>query len=72
MMWSTNFLLASLIWGSIGMGYCVYGRKRGETLPLIGGLVMVGFSYFVASALLMSLLSLSLIGGITWLGRRGF
>lgn len=71
-LFNTNFLLASLLWGSVGTGYCIYGRKRGETIPLAGGLALIGLSYFVPSALLMSLLSIALIAGMTWLLRSGY
>ena len=46
-LFDTNFLLASLLWGSVGAGYCLYGKKRGETIPLGGGLALIGLSYFV-------------------------
>lgn len=70
-MFNTDFLLASLLWGSVGMGFCVYGKKRGETIPLAGGLALIAVSYFAGSALLMSLLSAALIGGMVWLIRAG-
>ena len=71
-LFNTNFLLASLLWGSIGSGYCLYGKKRGEAIPLVGGLALIGLSCFVTSALLMSLLSIALIAGMTWLLRSGY
>lgn len=57
----TNFLFASLIWGSVGLGYFIYGRKQQEVVPMIGGLSMICVSYVVGSTLLMSLLSLGLM-----------
>ena len=66
-----KFLFASLIWGSIGVGYFIYGKRQQEMIPLIGGLLMVAVSYLVSSALLMSLISLALIAGVHLLLRRG-
>jgi len=68
----TDFLLSSLVWGSIGVGCIVYGKKQTEAVPLIGGLAMVAVSYLVPSALWMSLVSLLLIGGMVAAKRQGF
>ena len=68
----TNFLFANLIWGSVGLGYCIYGRRQREIVPLIGGVAMVAVSYFVGSALLMSLLCIALVGGVYVLVKRGY
>ena len=70
-LFNTQFLFASLFWGSVGMGYLIYGKKQGEWVPAFGGLAMIAISYFVGSALLMSLLGLALIVGVYWLVRRG-
>ena len=67
-----NFLLASLVWGTVGTGYVVYGKKQGASVPLAGGLALIGCSYFIPSALLLSLVSVSLIVLMHWLMRRGF
>ena len=71
-MFDTNFLLASLLWGSIGTGYFIYGKKQGAAIPLIGGLALVGISYFIGSALALSLVSIALILAMHWLMRRGY
>jgi hypothetical protein len=71
-MFSLGFQFASLIWGSIGSGYCIYGKKRGETVPFVGGMVLVGLSFFVVSAFLMSILSIALIAAMYWLMRLGY
>ena len=70
-LFDANFLFASLIWGSVGVGYFIYGKKQQEPVPLVGGLVMIGISYFVASALLMSLISLAIMAAVFFLMRRG-
>ncbi len=66
-----NFLLASLVWGTVGMGYLVYGKKQGASVALAGGLALIGCSYFIPSALLLSLVSVSLIVLMHLLMRRG-
>jgi hypothetical protein len=68
----SSFLFASLLWGSIGVGYWIYGKKQREMMPMIGGAVMVGVSYLVSSWLLMSLLCLALMVTVHLLVKRGY
>jgi len=49
-----NTLWASVVWGAIGSGFAIYGKKQGKPVPMIGGLVMIGSTYFCESALTMS------------------
>lgn len=71
-MFNTNFLFASLIWGSVGVGYFIYGKRQHSWAPMVGGIVMVAISYLVGSALLMSLLCLALMAGVYLLLKQGF
>lgn len=66
---NANTLFASLIWGSIGMGFAIYGKKQKATVPLIGGVLLMAISYFISSALDMSLVGIVLLAGTLWLGR---
>lgn len=66
----SNTLIASLVWGSIGAGFVVYGKKQSEPVTLFGGLALVGVSYFAGTALMMSLISVTLIAAIFWLRRQ--
>lgn len=68
----TSFLFASLVWGSIGVGYWIYGKKQREMMPMIGGAAMVGVSYLVSSWLLMSLICLALMFAVYLLVKRGY
>ena len=47
-------LWASLVWGAIGSGFAIYGKRQERMIPMIGGLVMIGASYVCETALLMS------------------
>ena len=68
----TSFLFASLVWGSIGVGYWIYGKKQREMMPMIGGAAMVAMSYLVSSWLLMSLLCVALMIAVYLLVKRGY
>ena len=71
-MFNANFLFASLIWGSVGMGYFIYGKKQSSWAPMIGGVLMIAASYFIGSALLMSLVCISLMAAIYFLLKQGY
>ena len=70
MMFSSSTLFASLIWGSIGLGFMVYGKRQRAIVPLVGGILLMIISYLIGSALLMSLVGAALAAGIVWVGRR--
>ena len=71
-LFDTSFLFASLLWGSVGMGYFIYGKKQSATMPMIGGVVICAVSYVVSSWFLMTLLSIGIIVAIHWLIKRGY
>jgi hypothetical protein len=47
-------LLWGLLFGSIGLGYFIYGKKQRAVVPLICGLALMVFPYFVSNALLLA------------------
>ena len=71
-LFDAKFLFASLLWGSIGIGYFIYGKKQREIVPMGGGLAMIAVSYLVSSALLMSLISIALMVAVYLLVKRGW
>lgn len=71
-MFSANFLFASLIWGSIGFGYFIFGKRQGAWVPMVGGVVMIAASYFISSALLMSVICMALIVAVYVLVKQGY
>jgi hypothetical protein len=69
---SPSFLFASLIWGSIGVGYFIYGKKQQSLPAMIGGILMIAAAYFVSSALGMSLICVLVIVAVYMLLKRGY
>ena len=67
-----TFLFASLVWGSVGVGYFIYGKKQESLVPAIGGILMVVTAYFVSSAMLMSVVCVVIILAVHLLLRRGW
>jgi hypothetical protein len=42
-----------LFFGSIGLGFFIYGRKQRAVVPLLCGLTLMVFPYFVSNVLLL-------------------
>jgi hypothetical protein len=53
-------LIFSILFGSIGMGYFVYGKKQQAAIPLIAGIVLCIFPYFVSNVYIMVLVGIVL------------
>jgi len=71
-MLDASFLFASLIWGTVGFGYFIYGKKQRQWPPMAGGAVMIVASYFCGSALVMSVVCIGIGAGVYWLLREGY
>ncbi len=68
---NAHYLVASLIWGSVGLGFFIYGKKQQSMVPMFGGLLIIGISHFIDSALYMSLAAIALLAGVYWLKKQG-
>ena len=49
----TAVLLWGLLFGSIGLGYFIYGKKQRAVVPLVCGLALMVFPYFVPNTILL-------------------
>ena len=54
-------LLWGLLFGSIGLGFFMYGRKQKAPVPLICGLALMFFPYFVSNTTLLVSIGAALI-----------
>jgi hypothetical protein len=66
----SNTVVASFFWGTIGFGFAGYGWKQKDMLPLFGGIALMAISYFIWSALYMSLVGVLLVVGTLWLKKH--
>jgi hypothetical protein len=58
---STSALLWGLLFGSVGLGFFVYGKKQKVVVPLICGLVLMVFPYFISNTILLVAIGVALI-----------
>jgi hypothetical protein len=57
----TSSFLWGLLFGSIGLGFFVYGRRQKTVVPLVCGVALMIFPYFVSNTVLLVILGLALI-----------
>ena len=69
---NTNTLFASLFWGSVGLGYFVYGRRQRSWVIMVGGVLMMAMSYFTDSVIFLSVGCIGLMVVTYVLLKRGY
>ena len=57
---TTTQLLLGVLFSSIGLGYFLYGKKQKVTVPLVCGLVLMIFPYFVENTTMLTLIGIIL------------
>ena len=66
---STATLIAGLIWGGIGAGFSIYGKKQRSAPAWFGGIALIGISYFISSPIWMSVAAVGIIAGVWYWSR---
>ncbi len=54
-------LIWSFLFGTVGFAYFVYGKKQEAIVPLLCGVVLMVFPYFVSNTLLLAAVGIGLI-----------
>ena len=57
----TTLIFTGLVFGSIGLGYMVYGRKQANLMALLAGLGLCVFPYFINSVWLSLAVGVGLV-----------
>ena len=58
---SAATLLWGMLFGAIGVGFFIYGKRQAMIVPLVCGVVLMVYPYFVSSAWLLLLIGLVLM-----------
>ena len=58
---NTSSLLWGLLFSSIGLGFFLYGKKQRAVVPLVCGLALMIFPYFVASNIVLVAVGVALV-----------
>lgn len=54
-------LLWGMIFGSIGLGFFIYGKKQQAVVPLLCGLALMIFPYFVSNVIVLVIVGVALM-----------
>ena len=65
----TSSLLWGLLFGSVGLGYFIYGKKQDAKIPLAAGVALMVFPYFVSNTVVLVAIGTVLLA-IPWFLRR--
>jgi hypothetical protein len=57
---STSLLLWGLLFGSVGFGYFLYGKRQSAVVPLVCGIALMIFPYFVSNVLILVVVGIAL------------
>jgi hypothetical protein len=53
MMDDTTSLMLSMLFGALGFGFLIFGKKSGQVIPMCVGLALMVFPYFIPNVALM-------------------
>jgi len=59
---NSNALLASILLGSVGLGFFMYGKKQRRGPHLAVGVLLMVYPYFVSSVTVMLVIGAALVG----------
>ena len=56
-----SWLLWGLLFGSIGLGFFIYGKNQKAAVPLVCGVALMVFPYFVSNTIALVAIGAALI-----------
>ncbi|NOQ88755.1 MAG: hypothetical protein GQ550_07510 [Gammaproteobacteria bacterium] len=58
---SESILIWGMVFGSIGLGFFIYGKKQKKIVPLVIGLALFVFPYFIADITMLMIVGAILV-----------
>ncbi|MBS0457568.1 MAG: amino acid transport protein [Proteobacteria bacterium] len=58
---NTTWLLLGLVFSSVGFGYLLYGKKQARPLPMLCGIGLMVYPYFIDNVWVMLALGVGLM-----------
>lgn len=58
-------LFFGLVFSAIGTGYCIYGKRQSMFVPMLCGIAMIAYAWFIASVLWLIVIGL-VLAAIPW------
>ena len=66
---STTILFLGVLFGSVGLGYSVYGRRQRAPVPFVSGLLLMALPYFISNVAALVVAGV-VIGALPFVIRR--
>ena len=60
-MFNTSLIVWGMLFGIIGFAYFTYGRKQAAVMPLVVGIALMVFPYFVPNVYLLVIVGIVLM-----------
>ena len=57
---TSSLLFLGLLFGSVGTGFFIYGKKQGAPVPLVCGMLLMVVPYFISNSWLLFAAGLAL------------
>jgi len=61
MMEDTSLIIWAMIFGSIGLGFFIYGKNQKAIIPLVTGIALFIFPYFISNVYVLVLVGCALV-----------
>jgi hypothetical protein len=58
---TTSSLLWGVLFGSIGLGFVIYGRRQRAVVPLLCGFALMAFPYFISNTIWLVIIGVALM-----------
>ena len=57
----TSLLIWGMVFGAIGLGFFTYGKKQKAIVPLVSGIALIVFPYFIANVYMFVIVGVLLV-----------
>jgi hypothetical protein len=57
----TSLLILGMVFGAIGLGFFAYGKKQKAIVPIVSGIALFVFPYFIANAYMLVIVGAFLV-----------
>ncbi len=58
---STSTLIWGMLFGSIGLGFFIYGKRQKAVVPLLTGIALFVFPYFIPNVTILVIVGVILV-----------
>lgn len=57
----TSILIWGMLFGTVGLGFFIYGKRQRAAIPLVTGMALMIFPYFISNVYLLVIVGVALV-----------